>query len=94
MRISRRSFRGRSVAGFRVSIDEPLARRSFASASPRVRLACLRLAARVRLRNLGSLAGVCGRVDPGWEGDEGCALVYRYVWRDDLSDTFDESVRV
>ena len=22
------------------------------------------------------------------------ALVYRYVWRDDLSDTFDESVRV
>ena len=21
-------------------------------------------------------------------------LVYRYVWRDDLSDTFDESVRV
>ena len=33
-------------------------------------------------------------VDPGWEGDEGRALVYRYVWRDDLSDTFDESVRV
>ena len=29
-----------------------------------------------------------------WEGDEGRALVYRYVWRDDLSDTFDESVRV
>ena len=25
---------------------------------------------------------------------EGRALVYRYVWRDDLSDTFDESVRV
>ena len=33
-------------------------------------------------------------MDPGWEGDEGRALVYRYVWRDDLSDTFDESVRV
>ena len=33
-------------------------------------------------------------VDPAWEGDEGRALVYRYVWRDDLSDTFDESVRV
>ena len=29
-----------------------------------------------------------------WEGGEGRALVYRYVWRDDLSDTFDESVRV
>ena len=33
-------------------------------------------------------------VDRPWEGDEGRALVYRYVWRDDLSDTFDESVRV
>ena len=31
-----------------------------------------------------------------WEGGEGAVLwlVYRYVWRDDLSDTFDESVRV
>ena len=29
-----------------------------------------------------------------WEGDEGRALVYRHVWRDDLSDTFDESVQV
>ena len=28
------------------------------------------------------------------EGDDSRALVYRYVWRDDLSNTFDESVRV
>ena len=25
-----------------------------------------------------------------WEGDEGCALVYRYVWRDYTSVTSDE----
>ena len=40
-------------------------------------------------------------VDSGKATSEGAdrravlrALVYRYVWRDDLSDTFDESVRV
>ena len=40
----------------------------------------------------------CRRFAPGVDGlgtgDEGRALVYRYVWRDDTSDTFDESVRV
>ena len=40
-----------------------------------------------------SMPALRARCGP-WEGDEGRALVYRYVWRDDLSDTFDESVRV